>query len=368
LKQTALPALWDTETIAKVRLADGSSFEAELGKIQNGLAAINRELLAMPHYSDMFAVQDPSDPVVEYPIGTPNGFEDATEYSIPDPKRGDTLGHTLPIKPRDRSLGWTYMYLMEARASKLQADVQSVIHDARKLWQVQLLTRFFSSTANTVGGTSSADVPFCDAGSAQSTYVPVPSPEGEEFTSSHEHFLDTTDSGITSNTIDQSCVEVAVEHLQEHGHEQPYDIVGSRTDVSGWSNATNVTGWKPIEWNDLMYHASAVERASATGIGQFYGFVETDYGLCRVWLTPRLPTMNFGVFKTYGPGDQRNSLRVRYSAEWGFGYNIIPGIFVNAPLDLVMVACKFGVGVGEDRTNGVCVDLGAATWAAPTIS
>lgn len=368
LKQTVLPSLWDADTIAKVRLADGSSFSELLGDIRAGLTAINRELLDMPHYGSMFAVQDPDEPMVEYPIGTPNGFGDATEYSTPDPARGDTTGHMLPVKPYDRSLGWTIMYLMEARRIKLEADVQSVIHDARKLWQQQLLTRFFSSTANTVGSTSSADVPFCDAGSADSTYVPPPSPQGEEFTSSHEHFLDTTDTGITANTIDQSAVEVAVEHLQEHGHEQPWDLVGSRSDVSDWTNTTNVTGWKPVNWQDLVYHSSAVERAPLGDIGQFYGFIETDYGLVRVWLTPRLPTENFGVYKSYGPGDKRNPLRIRYSAQWGFGYNIIPGNWVNAPLDLVVIATKFGVGVGEDRTNGICVDLGAATWAAPTIS
>lgn len=369
LKQTALPTLWDLDTMAKVRLADGSSFSEMLAETRAGLIAVNRELLGMKNYSGMFAVQEPSDPQVEYPIGTPNGFAEATEYARADPQRGETTGHTLPIKIYDRSMGWTFMYLMEARRNKLDADIQSVIHDARKLWQQKLLYRFFSSTANTVGATSGADVPFCDAGTSMGTaYVPPPSPSGEEFLYTHEHFLDTTDTVITSNTINQAAIEGAVEHLQEHGHDAPYTIVGSRTDVAKWADTTSVTGWKPINWSDIAYHASAVERAGVGDIADYYGFVETDYGLAQVWLTPRLPTYNWGVYKSYGPGDKRNPLRVRFSAEWGFGYNLIPGMYVNAPSHLLVIACKFGVGVGEDRTNGVCVDHGASTWAAPPIS
>ena len=67
LKQTQLPALWDAATMAKVRLADGSSFAEMLGDVRAGLVAVNRELLNMSHYGGMFAVQDPQTPQVEYP-------------------------------------------------------------------------------------------------------------------------------------------------------------------------------------------------------------------------------------------------------------------------------------------------------------
>lgn len=369
LKDTALPALWDEDVITKVRLADGSSFSEMVGQVRAGLIAKNRELLGMQHYSDMFAVQDPTDPSVEYPIGVSNGFEEATEYSVPKPKRGSTTGHMLPIKVYDRSVGWTMMYLMEARRIKLDADVQSVLHDTDALWQQKILTRLFLSTGNTVGTTSLADQPLADGGTSNSSYVPLPSPDGEEFTYTHNHFLGYSTSGITQNTIDQSAVEVALEHLQEHGHEAPYDLVGSRTDVSSWTNATNVTGWKPINWTDIAYHASAVERAGGMAdLTQYFGSIETDYGIARVWLTYRVPTLHFAIYKSYGAGDQRNPLRVRYSSQWGFGYNIVPGSFVNSPLELLLVATKFGVGIGEDRTNGVCVDVAASTYSSPTIS
>lgn len=365
LKDTALPSLWDAAEITKVRLQDGSSFEDLVADLRAGLIAVNRELLSAPHYSGLFAVQ--TEPEVEYAIGVSNGFEEATEYGRPDPKKGGTTGHMLPLTSYDRALGWTMMYLYKARRAKLDADISSVVIDARNIWQQKLLTRFFSDSGNTVGTTSNADVPFADAGATDSTYVPPPSPEGETFTSSHDHHLGYGTSGITQNTIDQSAVEVALEHLQEHGHDSPYVLIGSRTDVSSWANTTNVTGWKPINWADINYHASAVERAGETDITQYYGSIETDYGIVQVWLTPRVPTNHFGVTKLYGQGDARNPLRVRYTENIGFGFNVVGGNWVNAPEQMIVAFSEFGVGVG-DRTNGVCVDVAASSYSAPTIS
>lgn len=364
LKNTALPSLWDAAEITKVRLADGSSAEELIADLRAALAAVNAGLLTMPHYSELYAVQN--EPELEYAIGTSNGFEDATEYTAPDPRRAKTYGHMLPCKPYDRSLAWTMMYLRKARRIELQAQIDSVVNDANKLWQQKLLTRFFDDTANTVATTALADLPFANSTNDVSAYIPPPSPEGEEFANTHDHFLGYGTSGITQDTINQSAVDVALEHLQEHGHESPFDMIASRTDASSWSNTTNVTGWKAPEWPGIVYHASAVERGPAE-ISQYYGYIESDYGVVRVWLTPRVPTLHFGVFKSYGAGDDRNPLRVRIHPNIGFGFNVVTGNFVNAPGQLVLAYCEFGVGVAN-RVGGVLVDVAASTYSAPTIS
>lgn len=364
LKNTALPALWDETEITKARLADGSSLAELTGDLSAALMGINRELLAMPHYSSMFAVQD--EPELEYPVGTTNGFERATEYTAPDPRRGKTTGHMLPIYPWDRSLGWTMMYLRKARRLSLDADVRSVVIDARKLWQQRLLTRFFSLSANTVGATSNADLPLANSTTSQSDYIPPPSPDGEEFANTHSHLLGYGTSGITQDTIDQSAVDVALEHLQEHGHVSPFDMVAARADASSWSNMTNVTGYKAPEWPGIVYHASAVERGPSD-ISTYFGYIESDWGIVRIWLTPRVPTDNFGVFKSYGPGDPRNPLRVRIARTTGFGFNLVPGQWVNAPGQMLVAYTEFGMGIG-DRVNGVVVDVASSSYAAPTIS
>jgi hypothetical protein len=89
-----------------------------LADVRTGLTVLNGSLLDMPHYSDLFAVQD--EPEVEYPIGVTNGWEEATEYGVPDPKRGATTGHMLPLTAFDRALGWTMMYLRKARFQSLR--------------------------------------------------------------------------------------------------------------------------------------------------------------------------------------------------------------------------------------------------------
>jgi hypothetical protein len=362
LKDAALHSLWDSGEITKVRLQDGTTFDALLGDLNAAMSQLNSELMSAPHYSELFAVQDM--PEVEYPIGTSNAFAEATEYSIPDYQRGQTTGHMLPLKAYDYSLGWTLRYMAKCRRDRIDADVQAVVIAGRDNWQQKLLTRFFSKSGNTVGSTSNADAPFADGGTVDSSYIPPNSPEGEAFLYTHNHFLGYGTSGITQNTVDQSAVDVAVEHLQEHGFDAPFDLIGARVDASSY---TSITGWKAPEWPGIVYHASAVERAAVSELSRYFGYIETDYGVVRVWLTPRVPTYHFGMFKAFGAGNTRNPLRVRVDQQIGFGYRLVPGAWANAPQMVAVANAEFGVGVG-DRVNGVCVDAAASTYSSPTIS
>jgi hypothetical protein len=357
LKQTALPTLWDAAEILKARLADGSSIQEMVADLQAVLRMLNNSLLDMAHYADLFAVQDT--PEVEYPIGVANGFEDSTEYGVPNPKRGETTGHMLPLKPYDRALGWTMRYLRKARRAKLDADVRSVVVDARSIWQKKLLTRFFTSAGGTVGTTSNADVPFVDAQATDTVFIPPESPEGEAFASSHTHWL-------RHAAISDANLAIAVEHLEEHGHQSPFDIIAARVDAASW---TALTGWKAPEWPGIVYHGSGVERAAMADLSEYAGYIETDYGICRLWLTPRVPTAYYGLFRGYGRGDDRNPLRVRIDRNVGFGFTLVDGNWVNLPTHLAVAYAEFGVGVGQDRTNGVGVYIAASgSYTDPTIT
>lgn len=364
LKDTALHALWDEATLLGVELAEGTTLDQLAGEIQTALGGVNSYLLSMPHYSALFAVQD--DPAVEYAVGNlGNGFKEATEYGVPDPQRGKTTGHTLPLKSWDRSLGWTQMYLRKARMVRLEADIKSAIADGPTHFQQRLLTQMFRGTGQTVGTTALASSPFADGGTANSSYVPPDSPSGETFLYTHNHYLGYSTSGITATTFDLSAVNVAVEHLQEHGHASPYDMLIARADIGDWNAIDN---WKPPNWSGITYHSSAVERASFGDVEQYFGAIETDLGIVRVWESPRLPTYNFAVYKSYGAGDPRSPLRVNIHPKIGFGYKLVPGNYVNSPVDLLVIYSEFGVGVGEDRCAAVIVDIEASSWTVPTIS
>jgi hypothetical protein len=363
LRDNSLPALWDEDYLMKVAMQEGVSFAEVVAEAQVALMALNNSLTDMPHYSGMLAVQD--DVMVEYDIGSSNAFEVATEYGRPDPQRASTTGHMLPIKPYDYGMGWTMMYLRKARRPRLEAGIRALATAAKAKVQQLALTRLFSTTAGSVGSTSS-DVPLADGGSADSTYIPPVSPEGEEFASSHSHFIGYSDSNVTQNTINQAAIDGALENLQEHGFQSPFDIVGARVDASKWADKTAVTGWVAPDFSGITRMATT-DKAAIGDITQYFGFIETDYGVCRLWLTPRVPTYHFAVYKELGFGDAFNPLRMRIDPTFGFGFNLVPGNWVNAPLEMLVAYTEMGIGIGN-RVNGVCVDVAASTYSAPTIS
>ncbi len=360
LKDTAKPALWDLGEIKQVELADGASFADMIADVNAGLSLVNGEMLSLAHYADMLAVQDTIE--LEYPVGVSNGVEVATEYGVPIPKRGATTGHSLPLIPYDRALGWTMMYVRKARASKLDADVRSAVTDIRNHWQQKILERFFKMEGETVGTTANASVPLADGGTVDANYVPPDSPDGESFLSTHDHFVRTA-------TLNQAALEASAENLQEHGHMSPYDIIASRADAGTWTNVSTFTGFKKPEWPGIVYHASATERMAQSAVEEYFGYIETAYGICRLWMTPRVPTNYYGLFKSYGAGDPRNPVRVRIDDNFGFGWQLVPGNWVNAPALLAVMYAEMGFGIGEDRTNGVLTRIAASgDYVTPTIS
>lgn len=88
---------------------------------------------------------------------------------------------------------------------------------------------------------------------------------------------------------------------------------------------------------------------------EYVGVITTQYGTCRVKASARIPSGYWGVYKSYGPNDPRNPLRVRYHDTRGFGLRLVVERLELYPLSGAIPQFAFGVGVGEDRTNGVLV-------------
>lgn len=356
LQSLAIPDLWDLQEIERVRLADGTTFDQQVRDVQQAMAMLNSELMSNPHYAAMMAVQDSVE--VEYPVGVTNGVEEATEYGRPDPGQGATTGHSLPLKKWDRGLGWTMMMLRDARRTKLDSHIRSAVTDIKNDFQQKVLQRFFRMEAERVGATTGASVPLADGGTADPNYVPLVSDDGEVFDSTHSHFL-------RHAAINDTNLALTVAHLQEHGHKAPYDLVGSLADVATWKG---VTGWKAPNWSDVVYRVSS-DRANIMDIEMYMGYIETIYGLVRIWLTQRVPTAYYGVFKTYGQMDPRNPVRIRINPNMGFGWMLVPGNWVNLPTMMAVLYAEMGYGIGEDRTNGVVVEIDSSgNYATPTIS
>lgn len=357
LKDIQVHPLWDLTEMKKLQLSDGSTFDNMVGEIQDMANEFNRSLLSMPKYNLLWSVQDNVE--VEYPIGVSGGVQEATEYSAPDPMVGKTTGHNIPIRNWTRALGWTMKGLRKRPRTKLDADLAGAVADLRDHFQQRLFQRYFKMEAERVGSISTASVPFADGGTNDATYIPLPSKEGTSFLATHDHYL-------RHAALNDANLLLAVEHLREHGHEPPFTVYGSSLDAATWAG---LTGWKVPEWPDLIYHSSAQIRANINDIQEYRGYVETPSGIVKVWLSERIPTAYYAVFKDYGPLDRRNPLRMRIDPDYGFGWAVVPGLFVNAPTLLAVMEAYYDFGIGEDRTNSVFVFVETSgDYVSPTIT
>ena len=261
-------------------------------------------------------ISETEEPTLEYRVGVSNGFEDHTEYGRPDAKRSATTGTMIPLLEKDRALKWTWDFLKKARRAQIDGDIASAMADLSDMYQQLALTRLFKSTADTVGSSGKA-VPVADAGTADSSYIPVNHPErASAFASSHTHLLNTM-------TVTQANLEVAVAHLWEHGHDAPYDLWIAQADVASWSNTTNVTGW--IKRADgLIRYGTQADLANVAG--DYIAVVETSvYGPVRVRASADPNRLLVGV-QIYGTLDARNRwccVKIRHTVSVRFSWRVI---------------------------------------------
>lgn len=359
LKNIVLPTLWDQAYLQNVRYQGNRTFDQVMADVRSGLAMFNQDdLLGMPHVGEMIAVQDT--PEVEYSTYTAGGVQEFVEYKVADPYRGETTGHLLPRRIWDRSLGWTLLYLQRAREEKIDADLRSAFTDIRLHWQKRVLQQFFRSTAITVGA-SGKSVPFADGGTADATYVPYASPRGATFAATHSHYL------RQAATLTTDLVDAAVLTLWEHGHDGPYNAIIPQADIATWQALSK---YRPPAWTGLQFMANTTIRADISGIeGDIVGYYESPYGIVKLWATPLLPTAYYGIFKSYGALDQRNPLRMYVNPAIGLGWNVAPGLYINAPQFMAVLMAEFDIGTGVDRTNGVAVlNASSGSYIDPSIS
>lgn len=358
LKQWALPAGWDAARLENLRLASGETYEQLINDITAGLSLANAALLADPIIGSLVTVSD--EMTVEYRTGVSNGFEDHTEYTLPDAKRAATTGHMLEMISKDRGLGWTWDFLRRARRSQIDADIASAMTDLRDVFQKTVLTRLFKSTYTAVG-TSGKSMPVADGGTADSTYVPVNNPErASAFANTHTHLG-------RLNGITQANLETQVAHLWEHGFDAPFDLLVAQADLSSWSNTTNVTGWVKRADGLIRY---GVQTDLAAVDNSYIGVIETStYGPVRVRATARIPTTYWAVYKSYGPGDSRNPIRLAPSPNFGLGAVLLAGDHIRQfPLEYAMLFLEMFVGIQDRAQVVLCENDSGGSYATPTIS
>lgn len=362
LKNVIIPSAWDGAELQRLQLRDGTTYEQIIADINAAIQLLNNDLTA-GYEGQMLSLTD--DPAAEYRTGATNGFEDATEYAQPDAQRGETTGHMYPLRKSDRKMGWTVEWLEECRRGQVDADIAAMLDDARNLFGKRVLTRHFKlevESGRAYGlGASGVSVGWADGGAPAGTVPFTPPPRLDRaapFSSAHTHYLRLD--GIT-----QTNLETAVKHVWEHGHDGPFELLISQSDVGAWSNTTNVTGFVRRAEALIQY---GQDVSLATVDAQYIGAVQTNYGAVRIYASARIPTGYWSVFKSYGRLDMRNPLKVRFDPLRGFGLRLVSERVELFPLAGAVAKFTFGVGVG-DRTAAVVVENDSSgDYATPTIS
>jgi hypothetical protein len=358
LKNTLMmPGNIDTVYLNRWRTVDKVGFGELTAEMRIAFALFNQEI-ASGYYAQY--ITPTTDLSVEYDmIGDGNELALLSEYVKPDPIRADGTGHMLPMKDYGGLLGWTYLALRRAPASKIRRQIRALIERGRNSWQKALLTRLFKSTYDGVGSTGRS-VPFADGGTADSDYFPN-SFGGQTFATTHNHFLRYADDAAGRLAAAQAMAT----HLKEHGLESPYDLVIPALDATAWSA---VTGWIKPERGPLI--TAGIETRGRVS-DDYIGLLEVPDGWFQVKTESRLPTDYAGAFKPMGFGAPDNPLAVRYEAGYPMGLSLISPNTpdeVHYPLQEAMAMMTFGVGVNNRVAGVASYFAGSGSYTPPTIS
>lgn len=361
----ALPTGWDSGKIAQWALRDGITYGELAGQLALALGDFNQQMV--DDWGWLFSLTE--EHIMEYENGgSVNPMPEITDLDKPEAIHGTTIGHMIDLRAYGRGIGGSKRYFRDARSAKINAAVSTIVRQARWRFEQKLLTRWFTNTENAIGS-SGYDVPFVRGTGGNVDFAP-PSFEGEDFTTSHDHYI-AVDSD--SEGFDQLLLELA-ETVQEHGHTAPFTAVVSRADTASYYALTNF-----VEVVDPIIQT--IDRGGETSGNQFFatgqrpygqiGYYQSEYGLIVLRATARVPTGYAGLCKSYGQLDGRNPLAVRVHPIVGFGAYVVPETTPDDdyPVKQLDVEIEFGVSVGMDRTNGAAgYRVADDTWANPTIS
>lgn len=357
LKYVSIPVGWDASYLENYRLADGITFDRVVADINAALTMFNAE---RPWYADFITITDEIG--VEYPQGTLE-TEAHSEYTPPKPQRTDYTGHMLPVLERDLGFRFTRDFFVKGRMSRVDGSIRAGLDAFRQYREYLVVRRALRRTddsgAQSGLGTSGLSPGFATAAANTGVdYIP-PRWGGETFDSDHEHFL-----AYAAASLDTG-LKAMKNHLLEHGHQPPFECWISTEDEPTVAALTDFIDIQPVT---VMYGSATSQTIGRPATDTAPRYIGSIYDM-YIRVVPRVPQYYYFASKPYGLGDPRNPFRVRFDPRWGPEGVLFIADKMSYPLDDAYLFEAKGVGVGEDRTNGVAmfIDAGEA-WTDATVS
>lgn len=365
LQNKALPLGVDGTRIAQWAMRDGVTYGELVNLVSLALGAVNERLLSK--WGWLFNITE--ELVMEYEDGGANKeMDELTDIDTPIAVHGSTIGHMLPFRSYGQGIAGSKHYFRDVRSVQVQAAISAVARRGLNRFERLLINRAFSNTEEAIGA-SGYSVPFVRGTGGNIDFTPVAF-DGVAFANTHNHFIGYN---LSTPLAMDAVLEGLAATLAEHGHSSPYTALVSRTDTALFNALLN----KVI----LVEGVMQIDRGGVTSGPQFFangqqtlervGSYQSSLGQIELIASGRIPTGHVFMTKSYGVNNPQNALAVRVHPQVGFGLSVVPETIPDNqyPVKQLNVEFEFGIGVGQDRTNGAAGFLVAGgTWAAPVIT
>jgi len=296
-----------------------------------------------------------------------------SEFKRADGVRASTIGHMFPINDFEDAVEWTPLYLRDANAEQITADLQLIADRWRNRVDLDIWTRALTNTENAIGS-AGYDVGWAIGTGTSVNFIP-PQYGATIFSSSHTHFQYFDDSTLDYDDM----VEAMMGEMRHHGFTGMLSLFVAQADVAEYTAFTSAGLFVPLQAPQFTVIAGStsapvrIASGELTGIpGDIIGYWQSPaYGLAEIRTNARIPTDYAFLTKSFGANNPRNGLAIRTHPRGGFGLVVDPQVTnsVNPELDFVLFKATHGIGV-NDRLNGVAgyIHASANAWVNPTIS
>lgn len=351
----------DAAVLRNLTIQDGVTYEAIAAELNGAIIALNQSLLADPLYQGLVSVTDVPD--VEYPMGAVSSMDRFTENAKGDAARASRDGHMLPFWQFDFNLSWTWNYMQGAYFRQIQDDIQNAVDAVLNQRRKSILTRLIKRADETgaANGLGSTGISAGFATAAANTGVDFTPPDfgGTAFDSNHEHYK-------FAATLTSANMVTLMKTLREHGIPAPYDLIVSDSD---YDTVKAFTDFVP-PGDPLVQYGTTTSLAVGSFQNGYGGYLKDS--LARVRVVPGFPANYVSMFKSYGPLNPKNPLRIRVRkgqstlAAKAFQDPRTGAPSPVAPFANMAVFLEFGVGVGNRLAAAAWRNN--AAWADGTVS
>lgn len=352
-----LPDIFDEDYLAGLRNQSGVDFPTILQEIDDRVGAFNQT-------SDSLIAELSSitrEPTIEYADSIAFKFRPKGEYGMARTQRGEIFGgYMLPLRTKSAAIGWTEEGLRKQRMASILRNIDGLLKGARRQIRYDALFRLYSNAEIPVEYqvTTATSPGFAGSGTGLNVYT-VPYPDGTALPGGYTHYVRADAAGRAA------ALTAARAQLLLQGHEPPYDLLASAAQVNALvADTTNFVGVGSALIRPAPSAAAALVDAEKY-IGVYQNEIRVRYAITD------FTSDNIALLKLYGPGDERNPLRIRLPDDAGLP-NGGAALYVRSrdfyPLAEAEAITGWGWGIGN-RTAAVMISIAASgVYVPPTIT